>query len=109
MDAVRLFSKRVLKYYKNKILYNVVSVFFPYINKGSTKCGNKNVAFPSALHDPSSTDCKQSNSMKTRALLNLDKKYHKLFFRTKHLPNKGLIENRCNAFEAVPERRAIHK
>jgi len=80
-------------------------MLFLFVNKGSTKSGNKNVAFP----DPSSTDCKQSNSMKTRALLNLDKTYHKLFLRTKHLPNKGLIENRCNAFEAVPKRRALHK
>jgi len=44
-------------------------------------------------------DCKQSNSMQTRALLNL----------AKQLPVKGLIDNRCHALEAVPERRAIHK
>jgi len=37
--------------------------------------------------------------MQTRALLNL----------AKQLPVKGLIDNRCHALEAVPERRAIHK
>ena len=42
---------------------------------------------------------KQSNCMQTRALLNL----------AKQLPVKGLIDNRCHALEAVPERRAIHK
>ena len=41
--------------------------------------------------------------------LNLDKKYHKLFFRAKQMPIKGLIGSRCNAFEAVPEGHAIHK
>jgi len=29
--------------------------------------------------------------------------------RSKHLPVKGLIDNRCHALEAVPERRAINK
>ena len=47
--------------------------------------------------------------MQTRALLNLDKKYCKIFNRAKQLPVKGLIDNRCHALEAVPERRAIHK
>jgi len=47
--------------------------------------------------------------MQTRALLNLDKKYCKIFPRAKQLPVKGLIDNRCHALEAVPERRAIHK
>jgi len=47
--------------------------------------------------------------MQTRALLNLDKKYCKLFLRAKQLPVKGLIDNRCHALKAVPERRAIHK
>jgi len=37
--------------------------------------------------------------MQTRALLNL----------AKQLPVKGLIDKRCHALEAVPERRAIHK
>ena len=47
--------------------------------------------------------------MQTRALLNLDKKYCKIFLRAKQLPVKGLIDNRCHSLEAVPERRAIHK
>jgi len=47
--------------------------------------------------------------MQTRALLNLDKKYCKIFDRAKQLPVKGLIDNNCHALEAVPERRAIHK
>ena len=47
--------------------------------------------------------------MQTRAFLNLDKKYCKIFLRAKQLPVKGLIDNRCHALEAVPERRAIHK
>jgi len=37
--------------------------------------------------------------MQTRALLNL----------AKQLPVEGLIDNRCHALEAVPERHAIHK
>jgi len=68
-----------------------------------------NVSFASAFHDPSFKDCKQSNSMQTRALLNLDKKYCKIFLRAKQLPVKGLIGNRYHALEAVPKRRAIHK
>ena len=47
--------------------------------------------------------------MQTRALLHLDKKYCKIFLRAKQLPVKGLIDNRCHALEAVPERRTIHK
>jgi len=47
--------------------------------------------------------------MQTRALLNLDKKYCKIFLLAKQLPVKGLIDNRCHALEAVPERHAIHK
>jgi len=70
----------------------------------STHCG-----FASDFYDPPSKDCKQSNSMQTRALLNLDKKYCKRFLRAKQLPIKRLIDNRCHALEAVPERRAIHK
>ena len=68
-----------------------------------------NVTFTSAFHDSSSKDCKQSNSMQTPALLNLDKKYCKIFLRAKQLPIKGLIDNRCHSLEAVPKRRAIHK
>ena len=68
-----------------------------------------NVNFASAFHAPSSKDYKQYNSMQTRALLNLDKKYCKIFLRAKQLPVKGMIDNRCHALEAVPERRAIHK
>jgi len=48
--------------------------------------------------------------MQTSAVLNLDKKYCKIFLRDK--PVKGLIDNKCHALEAVPERperRAIHK
>ena len=76
---------------------------------GAIKCGKKakgNLVFLSAFHDPSS---KYSNSMQIRALLNLDKKYCKLFLRATQLPIKGLVDNRCHALEAVPERRAIHK
>jgi len=47
--------------------------------------------------------------MQTRALLNSDKKYCKIFLRAKQLLVNGLIDNRCHALEAVPERRAIHK
>jgi len=47
--------------------------------------------------------------MQARALLNLDKKYCKIFLRAKQLPVKGMIDNRCNALDAVPERRAIYK
>jgi len=47
--------------------------------------------------------------MQTRALLNLDKKYCKIFLRAQQLPFKGLIDNQCHALETVPERRAIHK
>ena len=46
--------------------------------------------------------------MQTYACLNLDKKYRKKKFRAKQLLIKRLIDNRCNAIEAVPERRAIH-
>jgi len=69
----------------------------------------ENISFASAFHDPSCKDCKQSNSMQTRALLNLSKKYCKIFLRAKQLPVKGLIGNRCHALEAVPKRRTIHK
>ena len=71
------------KYETNK---NIIYFFFNNLSKD-------------AFHDPSRKDCKQSNSMQTRALLNL----------AKQLPVKGLIDNRCHALEAVPERRAIHK
>jgi len=47
--------------------------------------------------------------MQTRALLKLDKENCKIFLRAKQLPVKGLIDNRFHAYEAVPERRAIHK
>jgi len=47
--------------------------------------------------------------MKTRALLNLDKKYCKIFLRAKQMPVKGLIDNRWHSLEAVSERRAIQK
>ena len=73
------------------------------------KITKRNVTFASAFHDPSSKDCKQSNSMQTRALLNLDKKYCIIFVRAKQMPVKGLIDNSCHALEAVPERCAIHK
>jgi len=73
------------------------------------KITKENVTFASAFRDPSSKDCKQSNSMQTRALLNLDKKYCKIFLRAKQLPVKGTIDKRCHSLEAVPERRAIHK
>ena len=46
--------------------------------------------------------------MQTRAL-NLDNKYCQIFLRAKQLPVKGLIDKRCHALEAVPERRTIHK
>ena len=79
----------------------------------TTQCENKeNVAFrppPPAFHDPSSEDCKQTNNMQTRAFLKLDKKYCTISLRAKHLPVKGLIDNRCHALGVVPERRAIHK
>jgi len=47
--------------------------------------------------------------MKTRALLNLDNKYCKIFLRAKQLPVKRLIDNRCHSLEAVTEHRAIQK
>jgi len=47
--------------------------------------------------------------MQTFALLNLDKKYRKIFLSDTQLPVKGLIDIRCNAFDAVPEHRPIHK
>ena len=68
----------------------------------------ENAAFSSALHDPSSEDCKQTNTMQTRAFLKLDKKYCTILLRAKHLPVKELIDNRCHALKAVPERREIH-
>ena len=46
--------------------------------------------------------------MKTRALQNFDKKHHNFFLCAKQLSIKGFID-RCNAFEAVPVRREIHK
>jgi len=52
-----------------------------------------NVAFASAFPDKGSKDCKQSNSMQTRTLLNFDKKYCKIFLRAKQLPIKGMIDN----------------
>jgi len=69
----------------------------------------KDVAFSSAFHDPSSEDCKQTNIMQTRSFLKLYKKYCTILLRAKHLPVKELIDTRCHALEAVPERRAIHK
>ena len=91
------FQRVYYKYETNKnIIYFFCLFFFNNLSKD-------------AFHDPSSKDCKQSNSMQTRALLNLDKKYCKIFLRAKQLPVKGLIDNRCHALEAVPERRAIHK
>ena len=69
----------------------------------------ENVTFAPVFHDPSIKACKQLISMQIRALLNLDKKYCKLFLRAKQLPVKRLIDNRCHALEAVPERRAKHK
>jgi len=71
----------------------------------------ENVTFASAFHDPSSKGCKQSNCMQTRlsALLNLDKKYCKLFLSAKQLPVKELIDTRCHSLKAFLERRAIHK
>jgi len=47
--------------------------------------------------------------MQSLAHLNFDKKYCKTFIRSKQLPGKGLFDNRCHAFEAVPEHRAIYK
>ena len=73
------------------------------------KENKENVAFPSAFHNPSSEDCKQTNNMQTRAFLKLDKKYCTILLRAEHLPVKGLIDNRCHALGAVPERRAIQK
>ena len=61
-----------------------------------------NVAFSSAFYD------QVIEQYAKCACLNLDKKYRKIFFRAKQLPIKGLIDNRCNALEAVPERRAQH-
>jgi len=91
-------------------------MFFPclfFLNNPSKysvwKITKGNVTYASAFHDLSSNYCKQSISMQTRALLNLDMKYCKIFLRAKQLPVKGLIDNRCYALEAVPERRAIHK
>jgi len=72
-------------YYKYETNKNIIYFFFNNLSKD-------------AFHDPSIKDCKQSNSMQTRALLNL----------AKQLPVKGLIDNRCHALEEVPERRAIH-
>ena len=45
----------------------------------------ENVAFASAFYDPSSEDCKQTNTMQTRAFLKLDKKYCTILLRAKHL------------------------
>jgi len=83
-----LFSRVYYKYETNKknIIYFFCLFFFNNLSKD-------------AFHDPSRKDCKQSNSLQTHALLNL----------AKQLPVKGLIDNRCHALEAVPERRAIHK
>ena len=69
----------------------------------------ENVAFSSAFYDPSSDDCKQTKSMQTRVFLKLGKKCCIKLLRAKHLQVKGMIDNRCHALEAVPERRAIHK
>ena len=73
------------------------------------KENNENIAFSSAFHDPfydpSSNDCKQTKSMQTCAFLKLDKKNCTLLLRAKHLPVKGLIDNRSHALEAVPEPR----
>ena len=46
------------------------------------------VVFSSAFHDLSSQDCKQSNSMQTSALLNLDKKNFNIFLCAQQLPIK---------------------
>jgi len=82
-----LFSRVYYKYEINKhIIYFFCLFFFNNLSED-------------AFHDPSRKDCKQSKSMQTCALLNL----------AKQLPVKGLIDNRCHALEAVPERRAIHK
>ena len=45
--------------------------------------------------------------MQTPDLLNLDKKYCKIFLSVKQLSIKGLIDNRCHALDAAPECRAI--
>jgi len=74
--------------YTNKNVYNVVSVYFFYyiwvfcVEKKTTEI----VVFSSAFHDLSSQDCKQSNSMQTSALLNLDKKNFNIFFCAQQLP-----------------------
>ena len=49
------------------------------------------------------------NSVVPLALLHYDKKYREIYLRAKQLPIQGMIDNRCNALGAVPERRAILK
>jgi len=51
-----------------------------------------NIAFSSAVHGKSGKDCKQSYSMQTRALPDLDRNYSKLFIRAKQLQSKKLID-----------------
>jgi len=46
----------------------------------------------------------QVKIVQTIEQFNLDKKYCKMFLRAKQLPVKGLIDNRCNALEAVQQR-----
>jgi len=112
---VLLFSKGVLQIRHKYKSYNYNVFFFClfFLNNLSMfkvwKITKGNVTFASAFYDPSSEDFKQYNSMQTRALLNLDKKYCKIFLRAKQLPVKGMIDNSCHALEAVPVRRAIHK
>jgi len=98
---------------QQKLKSDIMFFCFIFLNNLSKykmwKITNGNVTFASAFYDPSSEDCKQSNNMQTRALLNLDKKYCKIFLRVKQLPVKGLIDNRCHALEPIPEHHAIHK
>jgi len=110
VDIVRF----VFKYETNTNLIWYFFCLFFFKKWVSTKCVSVkitkgNVTFASAFQYPLSKDCIQSNSIQTRALLNLNKNNCKIFLRAKQLLVKGLIDKRCHALEAVPERRAIHK
>ena len=54
-------------------------------------CKKGDVAFSSAFHDPPSKDCRQPNSMKTRALQNFDKKHHHFFYALSNCQSKDLF------------------
>jgi len=101
-----LLSKSVLKYYLNNIIFYVVSVCFSLTcMNSSSKLGND--AFYSFFMSYGINLINNQIVCKC-ALLNLDKKNRKLFLRTQQLLIKELIDNRCNALEAAPERLAIH-